>query len=136
MKAPILYVTDMDRRRLGLLIAHRTTCTGSDERRIDQLEARLESAQSVAPELAPENLVTMNSAVVLVNPLTGKTRRVTLAYPDDLDLFDDGASIFEPLGMALIGRQVGELVQCPDSPVLLRLAEISYQPEKAGALHL
>ena len=68
---------------------------------------------------------------------TEKRRTVTLVYPDDIDLASDGVSILEPLGTALLGARVGDVIQCPAEKVgRLRIVEILYQPEHLGAFHL
>jgi regulator of nucleoside diphosphate kinase len=92
----------------------------------------------VLSQLAPESLVTMNTEVKLVDLATGKERIVTLVYPDDIDLVTDGVSISEPLGTALLGCQVGDVIQCRGEQCQrrYRVDEVIYQPEHAGASHL
>lgn len=101
----------------------------------DELRAILEKSRPVEAELAPENLVTMNTCVTLVDVDTGERRTHTLVYPEYFDLLPDAVSILDPLGTALIGCQPGDVVQCPCGR-RCRVAEIIYQPEYAGAWRL
>ena len=102
------------------------------------LEVILEQSTPVETQATPENLVTMNTKVKLAALPTEKRRTVTLVYPDDLDLASDGVSILEPLGTALLGAKVGDVIQCPAEQCQrrFRVVEIVYQPEHAGAFHL
>ena len=105
---------------------------------LDELESRLEDASSIDSGHVPATLVTMNSTVKLVDDESGASRTVTLMYPQDFDVVPDGVSVFEPLGIALIGCKEGDVVQCPDELCgrHMRIVQIEYQPERAGARHL
>lgn len=69
---------------------------------------------------------------------TGKLRTITLVYPEDVDLSPNCLSVFEPLGAALLGRQLGDVVECRDGRGVRKLliSEIFFQPEQAGMHHL
>jgi regulator of nucleoside diphosphate kinase len=130
-------ITDVDRRRLGTLLTTREGRASGTMRSIDRLTTLLEDACSVAAIEAPKTLVTMNTTVELVDVETGSCRLVTMVYPPDTDDVPDGASVIEPLGLALIGCQVGDVLQCPDEPGRdFRITEIIYQPERTGNRHL
>ena len=130
-------VTDTDRRRLGSLLTTSAGRAWGTLQTVGELETLLEEASSVDSEDAPETLVTMNTTVKLVDLDSGARRTVTLVYPQDVCEVPHAASIVEPLGVALIGCQAGDVVQCPDEPGHnFRIVEIVYQPECAGAHHL
>lgn len=133
-----LYVTDSDRCRLGTLLANGDASAWGTSHALAQLEALLEQACAVESERAPAALVTMNSIVKLVDLDTKRTFTKTLVYPQDVDLTPDSVSIFEPLGMALLGCQVGDIVECTETPPgrHLRVSAIVYQPEGEGNLFL
>jgi len=105
---------------------------------LPRLETKLENATSVDANSAPIDLVTMYSTVELIDLQTGRPSLVTLAYPDEVDLVPSGISIFGPLGMALLGRQVGDVVKCPEEGCgrKFEVAEIIYQPERVGERQL
>lgn len=141
MKPPadkIPFVTDADRRRLGTLLGGNETSPWGDSRSLADLEELLEKCAPMDAHLAPETLVTMNTAVRLVDVRTGDQRTVTLVYPQYVDLLPDGVSVLEPLGAALLGCQVGDVVQSlADQPQRrFRVEEIVYQPERENAFHL
>ena len=126
-------ITDVDRRRLGTLISTREGRAWGTTQSMGQLETLLEDATPVVTAEAPETLVTMNSTVKLVDVDSGARRFVTVVYPQDADDVPDEASIVKPLGLALIGCQAGDVLQCPGEPDhVLRIAEIVDQPERAG----
>ena len=130
-------ITDVDRRRLGTLISNledRAWCTTQS---IAQLEALLEDAEPVVAADAPETLVTMNTTVELADVDSGSHRHLTVVYPQDADDVPHAASVVEPLGLALIGCRLGDVLQCPgEGGHVLRIEEIVYQPERAGAHNL
>ena len=136
--ATSIYVTDSDRRRLGLLLATREGRAWGSSRGLGKLEATLEDAEPVESSRTPETLVTMNTTVKLTDLGTGQPRTVTLVYPDDVDLVPDGISVFKALGTALIGHKVGDVVESAQQHVRRKLivAKIVFQPEKAGVDYL
>lgn len=132
-----LSVTHADRRRLGGLLGGPSRAWG-DSRSLAGLAEMLEESAPMDAHLAPETLVTMNTGVRLVDTRTGEPRAVTLVYPEDVDLFPYGVSVLEPLGTALLGSEVGDVVQCREGPTsrAWRVAEIVYQPERENAFYL
>jgi regulator of nucleoside diphosphate kinase len=131
-------ITDADRRRVGaLLITSAGRAWGTLQTNGD-LESLLEEASSVHSEDAPQTLVTMNSRVALVDLNSGRRRTVTLVYPQDYGELPNAVSVTEPLGAALFGCRVGDVIEFRDDSVdrSLRVAEVLYQPEHAGAHHL
>lgn len=131
-------VTYSDRQRLGRWLDDETISSWSDSSSRDKLAHALEVADVVDAHLASEDLVTMNSTVLLSENSRGKKWTVTLVYPDDVDLVVDGISIFDPLSRALLGRRVGDLIQwfADGSRREIRIDDVVYQPELAGASHL
>jgi regulator of nucleoside diphosphate kinase len=83
---------------------------------LHKLEELLEDASAVAASDVPETLVTMNTTVELAGDASGARRRVTVVYPQDVDDVPNGASVTDPLGLALLGCHVGDVLQCPGEP--------------------
>jgi regulator of nucleoside diphosphate kinase len=135
MKRKNAVITTADRRRLGAWVATDEGRAWGDARWRDELRAILEKARPVEAELAPEDLVTMNTSVTLVDVDTGERHDYTIVYPEDIDLVPNALSVLDPLGTALIGCQLEDVVQCPDEHCdrRYRVVEIIYQPEHAGA---
>lgn len=128
-------VTKADRRRLGALLATSEGRAWGSLQTVGELDALLEDAVPVSSRDAPETLVTMNSTVRVVDVDSGEERTVTLVYPADAGEWNDEVSVTDPLGVALLGSEVGDMLQSPDdaSAQHLRVAELLYQPERASA---
>lgn len=103
------------------------------------LAERLDSADVVAPEEMPTDLVSMQSRVRFRDLKTGVEFEKELVYPRNLDPESTGQiSILAPLGAALLGARVGQEVhwQMPNGKdAALVVEEILHQPEAAGELH-
>lgn len=137
MYDPCVIVTDSDRRRLGTAIEE-----AQRRERLDYyhyaLEQELEQALVVAPDLVPDDVVTMNSVVRIHDLAVSQDKTVRLVYPADHEDGYDGLSVATPLGTALLGRRVGDQVSCwePAGQRRVRIDEVLYQPEREGAFHL
>lgn len=134
MKTKRHTITDADRRRLGSLIVSNEGRAWGQARNTRILDSCLEDAVPVTSQETPKSLVTMNSIVELLDTSSGQSRQVTLAYPADCGYISDGVSVLDPLGLKLLGGEVGEFVS--DGPRRFQITKIVYQPEAAGALHL
>lgn len=126
-------VTKADRRRLGSLLATSEGRAWGSLQTVAELDALLEDAVPIGSRDAPETLVTMNSIVRVVDFESGEERIVTLVYPADSGEWNDEVSVTDPLGVALLGCEVGDMVQSLDDATAqhLRVAEMLYQPERA-----
>lgn len=131
-------LTESDRCHLGRLLLSDDARSVTPRQLLDQLEWRLETAVAVQPGLVPDDLVTMNSTVRLVSVNSAAEMVCTIVYPEDVELVEDGISVLELLGTRLIGCEVGDLVEYegPNNRGPWRVAEILFQPERAGEFHL
>lgn len=131
-------ITDVDRRRLGSLLATSAGRAWGTLQTVGELETLLEDALALSSDEVPETLVTMNSTVRLTDLDSGARRTVTLVYPQDAGESPNSVSVTEPLGVALLGCRVGDVVQSLDEPSDKSecVAEILFQPERADAQHL
>lgn len=130
-----IVITDADRRRLGTLI-ERATSDGLGARRyLDDLEHELDRAQVVDPCEVPRDVVTMNSTVRLRDLDSDEIETYTLVYPRDADIDENRISVLAPIGTAMIGYRVGDVIEwpVPNGIARLRVEEVVYQPEFAGA---
>jgi Transcription elongation factor len=59
------------------------------------------------------NVVRMGSLVTYVDETTGRTRTVTLVYPDAADIDQNRISILTPIGAALIGLRPSQSITWP-----------------------
>lgn len=107
MESPNLILTLADFQKLTSLID-----TVSSET-TELLQEELGRASIVAPEDLPEDVVSMNSKVRFQDLETGKETTVTLVYPHEANIEENKISILAPVGSALIGLRVGQVIQWP-----------------------
>ena len=102
------------------------------------LKKELERGTVVAPGEIPDGVVTMHSRVRVRDVKAGESETYTLVYPDEADILAGRLSVLAPLGIALLGARVGQVVEF-DAPAGLRrlkVEKVLYQPEAARDFHL
>jgi regulator of nucleoside diphosphate kinase len=106
--------------------------------RIEELEAELNRAIIVDTDKIPPDIVTMNSKVYLRDMDTGKDEFYQLVYPEDADIEQNKISILAPIGTAILGYKVGDVIEwkVPAGVRRLKIKKILYQPEAAKEYHL
>lgn len=73
----------------------------------------LDAATIVPDDMLPDDVVTMHSTVSFVDLATAVASTVKLVYPDEVGQTPQGVSILAPVGAALIGLRVGEIIEWP-----------------------
>lgn len=128
-----IYITDNDCERLRRLIAGRRGANTVDQQYLDLLEQELDRAEVVEPEAIPRDVVTMNSEVRLKDLDSGDTRVYRLIFPTQ-NRTQDSVSILAPIGTAMLGYRVGDVIEwrVPKGLRRLKVLEVIYQPEAAG----
>lgn len=104
----------------------------------DVLEAELDRADVLEPQDMPTDVVTMNSTVRFTLVETNNSQTLTLVYPKEADGSPDKVSVFAPVGTALLGLRVGDVLELPTptgKSMTVKVDAITYQPESAGQLH-
>ena len=94
------------------------------------LADELTRAEVVKDEEFDANVVRMGSSVTYVDEVTGRTRTVTLVYPDAADIDQNRISILTPICAALIGLSPGQSITwpLPDGRVgSLKVLAVSYE---------
>jgi regulator of nucleoside diphosphate kinase len=129
-----IFITDLDRRRLGTLISDPAQFDLLDRRYIQDLEQELDRAETVDAAEIPSDVVTMNSTVRLTDLDAGDTATYTLVYPDAADVKRDRISVLAPVGTAILGYRVGDTIRwpVPNGEVRLKVEAVLYQPEREG----
>lgn len=97
------------------------------------LEEELLRATILTPDKMPADVVTMHSRVRCSDPVSGKTRTLTLCYPGEN--IAGGVSVLAPVGAALLGLSVGQTIDWPGpngKTLHLHIDAVEYQPEAAG----
>ena len=105
---------------------------------VSALERELGKGEVVAPTSVPRGVITMNSKVRFRDLGSGERETYTLVYPSEADVEEHKLSVLAPLGAALLGATVGDVVECsaPAGVRRLKIERILYQPEAAGDFHL
>ena len=135
MSKPPITVSSLDLERLETLLE---SPAGASFPGRSQLQAELDRAEIVEPADMPPHVVTMHSTVKFSIHETGKDFCLTLVYPRDAGNTENAISIFAPVGSALLGLSVGDELAWPvpgGGSMTVRVAQVTYQPERAGDLH-
>lgn len=132
-----LVISSFDKQRLTRLLLSAET-SSEDREELADLTREIERGSEVTPQEMPPDVVTMNSRVRLTDLDAGSTHAYTIVFPADADYEKGRISILAPLGTALLGFRVGDVVdwRMPRGIRRLRIDEIIYQPETAGDFHL
>ncbi|EPX4127133.1 nucleoside diphosphate kinase regulator [Vibrio alginolyticus] len=128
-----IYISSLDMNRITALLDKMPNIAAE----LVELEAELDRATVLEPEQMPDNVVTMNSTVEFKFSGEDRTMTKTLVYPSELKSSDD-ISIFAPVGSALIGLSVGQKLDWPmpnNQLKTIEIVDITYQPERCGALN-
>ena len=136
MKNRSLILSDADRQRLEALIDSARMDSRVREDYLAALEAELRRARVMAVGKVPADVVTMNSVVRLRDLDSDETEEYELVYPADADAENNRISVLAPIGTAILGYRLGDVIEWPVPAGLrrLRVEEVLYQPESAGAL--
>ena len=136
MSARAIYITDFDRKRLEELVAvaMQYMTSSQDKQSLEILARELARAKAVEPTTVAPDVITMNSKVRLADPDREKRVTYELVFPCDADSSKNKISVLAPLGSAMLGEKVGNVVKynAPAGPRQLVVDAMLYQPEAAG----
>ena len=127
-------ITSLDEHRLRQLLID-AVADSLDQEHFESLEEKLDSAHIVDPESIPADIVTIDSCVRIQDLNTGDESCFTLVMPHEADMTRGAIAITAPLGRAIFGRKVGDILkfETPGGLRRVRVVEILYQPEADGA---
>ncbi len=130
-----IVVTERDcetlHKRIELLTGGVDEDSWSSVRRLNE---ELNHATILHGEPVPDDVVTLNSSLILQDTQTSRERLCTLVYPGFLSGAPDHISVLSPLGTALLGSRVGETLVYEKDGGERRavVVDIVYQPEAEG----
>lgn len=104
-----IYISRDDYAKLRLLIA--TALYSNASTALAKLRVELDRAAVIDPAAFPEDVVTMNSTVEFEDLGTNEIEEYTITFPEKADIDRRRISILAPIGTALIGCRVGDLVK-------------------------
>jgi len=134
-----LRLTELDAARLERTLIDQLKRSPPEEQGTTELEALLDAAAVVPSAAIDPQVVTMNSTVVLEDLPSARRITLTLVYPNDSDPERSRVSVLSPVGRALIGARVGDVIEVAvpgNPPREMKLTELRYQPEAAGRFDL
>jgi regulator of nucleoside diphosphate kinase len=134
-----IYITKFDKMRLTELVKVATEFGHSrDKEYLTALEEELDRAETVDSKDIPTDVVTMNSKVRVQDLDSGNEMVYSLVFPRDANIDQNRISMLAPLGTALLGYRVGDVIEwkVPAGLRRIRVEEVLYQPEAAGDYHL
>jgi regulator of nucleoside diphosphate kinase len=131
---PTIRVTDYDSPRLQRVVAGPRSKDLQDMASVELLERRLDDAEVVRADRIEPDVVTMNSEVRISDLDTRETMVFRLVFPNAADAAAGRVSVLAPMGLAVLGRGVGEQVSWPTPGGMrrLRVEQVLYQPEREG----
>ncbi len=132
-----IVVTSEDLARLRLLLDSTLRRRRWEELHLRALAEELESADVVEPEQVPGDVVTMRSRVRVLDMVSGEQLTYTICYPSEANLEAGRLSVLAPVGTALLGYRVGDVVEWPVPGGVreLKVLELLHQPEAAARPH-
>ncbi|MBW2513236.1 MAG: transcription elongation factor GreA [Deltaproteobacteria bacterium] len=96
------------------------------ENRISELGYKLGNADVIDPDTLPKDRAVFGCGVVLENIDTGESVHYQLVGPDESNIEKGRISVKSPLGLAIVGREVGDevSVQAPAGKRTYEIMEI------------
>lgn len=111
MRTSSIIISSVDYSRLVALINSARLDRRVPRESLDALEHELTRATVVEPAELPDNIVAMNSTVWFREMDADEVEKYVLVYPAEADVIHDRISVLAPMGTALLGYRVGDVVQ-------------------------
>lgn len=133
MERKKIFITSKDMERLQELIRHHNS-SGEHSENIKELLEELKHSEVVASQNIPHDVVTMNSKVMFRDLDTREVFVYSLVYPKFANTKEQKISVLAPIGTALLGYRVGDVIDwpVPAGRRHLKIEQVVYQPEAAG----
>ena len=129
-----IYITEQTKKKLKSLIEGTIGYRVKDMKTVKDLIEELERAKVLDIEDFPTDVITMNTKIKVRDLKTGDTFIYTIVYPEDADIEKNKISILAPIGTALLGYKLGDIIEwdVPAGKRRLKVETILYQPEAAS----
>jgi regulator of nucleoside diphosphate kinase len=134
-----IYITKRDQERLTRLIEFtRERDDDANRKYLDSLEEELAKADVVQQQDIPPDVITMRSTVRLKDLDTGQEMIYGLVFPTEANYDDGKISVLAPIGTAMLGYRLGDVIEwkVPSGLRRLKVEKVLYQPESKGDYHL
>lgn len=136
MKYYELIVSARDAEVLALMLGERRRQPALEAAAADALADVLLEARLVPHEELPEDRIALNSTVTYRQEPGGTRRSVVLVHPVEADAALGRISVLSPVGLALLGRSAGSVVEVDvpgAAPLTLRVLDTSRNRELRAA---
>lgn len=106
-----IVLSERDAMRVRALLAGQRRVTAGDREDLLDLQAELDRASIVEPQLLPSNVIALDSTAIVLDLESGLHNHYTLVLPAEADASEGRISVLAPLGTALLGYRAGEEVE-------------------------
>jgi regulator of nucleoside diphosphate kinase len=129
-----IYITTNDMNRLKKFIGDAIEKNPAAREDLQHLEDELNQAEICEQQDIPKDVITMNSKVHLRDLTSNEDLIYTLVYPAHANVELGRISVLAPIGTAMIGYRVGDVIEWPVPGGVRRLEvkDVLYQPEASG----
>ena len=119
--------------KLEKLLEMRRRSSGRDLVHLESLRGELERAEIVEDTDIPADVITMHSRVLVQDMKTGQNSIYILVFPNEANLSLERVSVLAPIGTALLGHRVGDIIEwnMPRGTRRFFVREV-HQPEASG----
>lgn len=124
-----IYISKEDYDRLRRLVDGRRAGDYRDTEYLNTLDVELERAEVVGSGEIPRGVVTMNSEIHLKDLDTGEVKTYRLVYPAQVQ-DDNSISVLAPIGTAMLGYRVGDIIEWRVPKGLRRLKVLKVVPRR------
>lgn len=99
------------------------------EGRIQELQEKIAKAQVIDPASINQSRIAFGASVKVYDPENDEEKKFMLVGPDEGDARNGKISITSPVGKALIGKEVGDMVtiKAPARTMEYEILEISFE---------
>lgn len=94
------------------------------------LETEIRRANVISNIKLPDNVITMNTRVVLL--IDDVEEELTLVFPDETDIKNNKISVLSPIGTAILGYREGSSLEwnVPNGTVQIKVIRVTHLPKK------
>jgi regulator of nucleoside diphosphate kinase len=123
-----------DLERLRPLLSARGSARATDREYLLDLEQEIDRAAIVENGSLPAGVVAVGSTATLLDIESGKYSNYTLVLPAHADVAEGRISVLAPLGTALLGYRVGDVVEwrMPGGMRRVRIEAVQHDDEPGG----
>ena len=133
MKSHSIVVSDADMYRLSRLVMALKHFLFQDQLQVESLNRTIESAEVASSEHIPKDIIRMNSRIHVLDLDTGKKELYTLVFPEHADISTSLISVLAPVGIALLGRRQGDIIEArvPGGSRRLRVERLLFRANRS-----